>query len=49
MTKFQKVLASGGYIAAFVLALIMFVQSYIAEHPAPTAPADSTVTVEPAK
>jgi hypothetical protein len=44
MNKTQKVIAVTGYVAAFVMALAMFVQSYLKTNPVPaTAPAPTTV------
>lgn len=43
----QKFLNKGGWIAAAVLALILFVQNYLVQNPYPTdAPADSTSTTQ---
>ena len=39
----QKILNRSGWIAAAILALILFVQNYLGENPFPAdAPADST-------
>jgi hypothetical protein len=39
--------AIGGWIAALILAAIMFFQTYLAEHPFPAEePADSTAVVD---